>query len=89
MYGKWLIVLLALFVFRVGAQLLQLISPVTILPGFKDWQSGALPYGVLFVIWVIIFSFCLKIIFKFMKSQVHPDKKFGKYCLIFGIMYFF
>ena len=38
--------LLAAFVLRVIAQLVQLIAPVAWLPPFTAWDSGALPYGV-------------------------------------------
>jgi len=37
-HGFWLILLLSLFCFRVGAQLLQRFSPVSFLPAFEDWH---------------------------------------------------
>ena len=46
-YGWLLLGLLLLFFFRVAAQLIQAYSPVTSLPPFETWQSGALPYPLL------------------------------------------
>lgn len=88
-YGKWLIALLSLFGFRVGAQLLQQIRPVTFLPAFEKWQSGTIPYWVLVISQVIIFFVCLRTVMKFMGGQVHPNQKFGKFCIILGGVYLF
>ena len=42
-----LVVLMLAFAGRVVVQLVQLVHPVSRLPSFEQWQSGALPYGVL------------------------------------------
>src|SRR3954451_11465610 len=46
-HANWLIVLFALFVFRVLAQLLQWTFPVSWLPSFATWHSATLSYPVL------------------------------------------
>lgn len=88
-YGYWLIFLLCLFCFRVGAQLLQHFFSVTFLPAFEDWHSGALPYWVLVTFQILIIIFCLKITYQFITGTVQPSHKTGKFCLLFGVIYFF
>jgi sterol desaturase/sphingolipid hydroxylase (fatty acid hydroxylase superfamily) len=46
-HGRWLWVLLGLFVARVGAQPLAGLTQWPALPAFESWQSGALPYALL------------------------------------------
>lgn len=46
-HGPWLWALLGLFLLRVAAQPLALVTGWRWLPGFDAWQSGALPYPVL------------------------------------------
>ncbi|HNK14812.1 MAG TPA: hypothetical protein PLZ20_09620, partial [Nitrospira sp.] len=55
-YGLWLLGLLLLFLFRVLAQMIQLVAPVAVLPPFHAWQSGALPYPVLVGVQVLILA---------------------------------
>lgn len=87
-YGYWLIFLLLLFCFRVGAQLLQRFFPVTFLPAFEEWQSGTLPYWVLVVFQITIVAFCFKTTYQFITGTIRPNHKTGKLCLLFGILYF-
>lgn len=47
-------ILTALFVCRVLVQMVQYVVEVDALPGFERWQSGALPYGVLVVLQLLI-----------------------------------
>lgn len=47
-------ILVALFVCRVLVQLVQYVVDVDALPEFERWQSGALPYGVLVVLQLLI-----------------------------------
>lgn len=46
-YGRWLWLLLGLFLVRVVAQSLAALTGWTWLPPFSAWQSGALPYPLL------------------------------------------
>jgi len=53
-HSRLLRLLALLFVGRVVIQLVQLVRPVEALPRFEEWQSGALPYGVLLVLQLAI-----------------------------------
>ncbi len=88
LYGYGLLALWLVFCFRVGAQLLQRFSPVSFLPDFEAWHSGALPYGLLVTLQILIIAFCFRIIFTFLKGTVHPETRSGKLYLIFGLTYF-
>jgi sterol desaturase/sphingolipid hydroxylase (fatty acid hydroxylase superfamily) len=46
-HGRWLWVLLGLFVVRVAMQPLAWLTEWSALPAFNSWQSGALPYVLL------------------------------------------
>ena len=83
-----LLFLLLLFCFRVGAQLLQLFYPVSFLPSFEAWHSGALPYWVLLTFQVFIIIFCVGITYQFATGAAHPNQRIGKLCLVFGVVYF-
>lgn len=48
-HARLLGLLALLFVGRVVVQLIQFLHPVEVLPRFEQWQSGALPYGILVV----------------------------------------
>ncbi|MDH3256475.1 MAG: hypothetical protein OEM27_02560 [Nitrospinota bacterium] len=87
-HGYWLMLLLFLFCFRVGAQLLQHFFPVSFLPAFEDWQSGALPYWVLVIFQIIIIVICFRITYQFVTGTVQSNHRTGKLCLLFGIIYF-
>jgi sterol desaturase/sphingolipid hydroxylase (fatty acid hydroxylase superfamily) len=51
-----------LFVGRVVAQLIQYFNPIDVLPRFEQWQSGALPYGVLVVLQLAIVGGQLRVV---------------------------
>lgn len=86
--GYWLMLLLFLFCLRVGAQLLQYFFPVSFLPAFEDWHSGALPYWILVIFQIIIIVFCFRLTYQFITGTVRSNQKTGKICLLFGIVYF-
>jgi len=87
-HGHWLVLLFLLFCFRVGAQLLQHFFPVSFLPAFEEWQSGALPYWILVIFQIIIIAFCFKTAYQFTTGTVQPTRKAGKFYLLFGAIYF-
>ena len=87
-YGYLLMLLLVLFCFRVGAQLLQRFFHISFLPAFEDWQSGALPYWVLVISQVFIIAISFRITYQFITGAIRPNYKTGKLCLLFGIIYF-
>lgn len=51
--------LTALFGFRVAAQLIQHLHPVSWLPSFADWHSGAIPYALLLAAQLAILAFAI------------------------------
>ncbi|GAB1723526.1 MAG: hypothetical protein GDA65_19400 [Nitrospira sp. CR1.1] len=87
-YGWLLLGLLLLFLFRVVAQLVQAFSPVTALPSFEIWQSGAIPYPLLVVFQIIILIACARVVWSFLSGTVVPSGKKGRLLLIFGWIYF-
>lgn len=84
--GLW--ILFGLFCFRVAAQLLQNVYPVSFLPTFDEWHSGALPYGVLVGFQIIIIILCLFAIREVSRPAINPDRKKGRLLLIAGGFYF-
>ena len=87
-HGWLLLGLLLLFFFRVAAQLIQAYSPVTVLPPFETWQSGALPYPVLVSFQLLILAACGRVVWSFLSGTVVPSGKKGRLLLIFGWIYF-
>ena len=80
--------LAALFVARVGAQLVQAISPVGWIPAFEAWQSGVLPYALLLAGQFAIIgsmSFCL---YRVRSGAIRPRRWKYWACFVFGGAYF-
>ncbi|GJL83452.1 MAG: hypothetical protein DHS20C01_30860 [marine bacterium B5-7] len=88
-FSAWLIFLLTLFVFRVAAQLLQTVHPVTFLPPFDAWQSGTLPYPLLLLAQLMIIALCLRMIIKVRTDTLRVNRKTGLVWLIPGFIYLF
>ena len=87
-YVSILTVLLLLFCFRVGAQLIQAWSPVDVLPPFDAWASGAVPYWLLCVSQGLIIFVCVRVILRLCVGAVVPSAKLGRVILLLGGMYF-
>lgn len=87
-YGWLLLGLLLLFFFRVAAQLVQAFSPVTLLPSFETWQSGAIPYPLLVLFQIIILIGCGRVVWSFLSGTVVPSGKKGRLLLLLGWVYF-
>jgi hypothetical protein len=68
--------LLALFLFRVIAQVLQAVAPTDALPAFEAWHSGALLYPVLLASQAAIVALFVWLILSFWRA-----KPFGGACL--------
>jgi len=79
--------LLALFVFRVSAQLVQRLWPTSLLPPFGMWQSGTVPYAVLVASQLVIIAAILAIIVRMRRGQVRPRRKLGVTLLVAGAIY--
>jgi hypothetical protein len=86
-YSLWLSILLLIFCFRVVAQFIQYVSPVSFLPPFGDWQSGALSYETLAVSQIIIIFVLLRFVLRVANGKEIPDRKSGQVYLIFGLIY--
>ncbi len=87
-FGLGLLVLLLLFTFRVGAQLLQWFFPVKFLPPFTAWQSGTLPYGVLLVFQILLIGLMTRVQLRMQSARVVPNARTGEVLLSLGSIYF-
>ncbi len=83
-----LTILLLLFCFRVLAQLLQLAAPVSFLPPFDAWESGAVPYPLLFLIQVALILVCARAVWRLRGGAVVPSEQTGKVLFTLGALYF-
>jgi len=83
---QWL--LLALFAFRVGAQLWQKYRPVDFLPAFEAWQSGFLPYGLLFFGQMLLIVVMVMITVRLTTGRIRPNLRIGEVLLSLGAVYF-
>lgn len=81
-------ILLALFCFRVGTQLLQKYFPVTYLPQFDDWHSNTLPYSILFISQLLIISCLTWILWQLHIGSIKPSHQRGRIILTLGTLYF-
>ncbi len=73
-YACWLWVLLALFSFRVVAQLVQWRMDVPLLPSFEAWHSAVIPYGLLLAAQALILGFYGWVALAFWKGRVQPSR---------------
>ena len=87
-YGLVLSVLFMLFCLRVLAQLIQVLSPLSFLPPFHAWHSGALPYWVLLLSQLIIVALCLQAIRGLFNQTLNASLQRGYIFLGFGLVYF-
>lgn len=86
--STWLWLLLALFCFRVVAQLLQWQFSLSFLPAFDTWHSGALPYGVLVVSQMLIIAVMVRVCYRFSRGHVVARRRVGLTLLVIGALYF-
>jgi hypothetical protein len=80
-------VCLGLFVFRVAAQLLQLIYPISWLPSFNVWHSSTLPYWLLLSLQCLIAGFMMWVTAHLTRNQLSIKRRNCFLCLGFGIIY--
>jgi hypothetical protein len=89
--GSWhaigLVILLMLFVFRVSAQLVQLLWPTPLLPPFQAWHSGTVPYIVLVVGQSIIILVVGLTIVRILQGRFKPRRSVGMALLVVGAVY--
>src|SRR5882757_9772275 len=77
-HAIWLIVLLALFIFRVSAQLLQWTFPVSWLPSFATWHSATLSYPVLVGTQIVIIVTAVWLIRGLLRNAIVPKPVVGR-----------
>ena len=87
-YGNCLMALLMLFSFRVLAQIIQSIYPVSFLPSFSAWHSDTLPYGLLLIAQFIIIGVGSLTVWRFKTQSVKESQQVGMLCLFLGAIYF-
>jgi len=86
-YLPYLLLLFTLFLFRVVGQLVQFFYPISFLPPFSSWQSGALAYRWLFgtqIFIIILFSITLR---GFARQTTRPNHRWGKWLIGVGSIY--
>ena len=80
-------ILLALFVFRVGAQLWQSFAPTSLLPPFQAWHSGALAYPALVAAQIAIIVFVVWLVQGFWRGAIPPSAAVGRWSTWIGLAY--
>ena len=80
-------VLLAVFIFRVFAQLLQLSAPTPALPPFAAWESGAVPYPALAAAQGAIILVSGALIVAIFRRRLLPNRTIGIILLVAGGLY--
>jgi hypothetical protein len=82
-----LLVLLAAFLGRVAAQLIQAVRPVDWLPPFDAWHSATLPYGGLLLLQAATVVLCLWAITGLLGGRTNPRRGLGRVLLGIGALY--
>lgn len=86
-YGIWLKILLAFFVFRVVAQIVQALFATPWLPPFSAWQSGLLPYPVLVAGQLLIILFLGRTAWAFGHRVIVARHQTGRRLIVLGSVY--
>ncbi|RLA45036.1 MAG: hypothetical protein DRR06_08215 [Gammaproteobacteria bacterium] len=81
-------ILLALFCFRVAAQLIQFYYPTSLLPPFESWHSEKVPYGILVLAQLVIIYFCLRTAYGVYRGTTNRNRTRGIILLALGGLYF-
>ncbi|HWI02249.1 MAG TPA: hypothetical protein VNT52_00210, partial [Acidimicrobiales bacterium] len=76
-----------MFLGRVLVQLAQYFHPVDFLPGFEEWQSGALPYAVLVALQVAIIAVQLRVIGAVSRGRCLLGAQWRRAVSVFAIIY--
>ena len=86
-HARLLGLLALLFVGRVVVQLIQFLHPVEVLPRFEEWQSGALPYGVLVVLQLAIVAGQLRVVRAVRRGQRLLAQQWRRVISAFAVLY--
>ncbi len=87
-YAIVLATLLALFCFRVLAQLLQRHFELPFLPPFAAWHSGVLPYNALLATQILIVALLAWVLRRLVSRRLQPSRGQGLVFLLIGLVYF-
>jgi hypothetical protein len=87
-YAPWLWLFLALFIVRVIAQPIALLTSAPFLPPFESWHSGVLPYPALVGAQLLIIAWLARTAWHFSRGDVTPHYRLGVRVLVFGGLYF-
>lgn len=82
-----LTLLLALFMLRVAAQLMQWLWPTPLLPPFGRWQSGTVSYAVLVASQAAIILAVAALIAALWRRRLRPRRSLGVVLLALGTVY--
>ncbi|NNE85585.1 MAG: hypothetical protein HKN28_16600 [Alphaproteobacteria bacterium] len=80
--------MLAAFVLRVLAQLVQFYSDAAWLPPFSAWAAGGLPYPVLIGLQIIIIAVAVDAIRKLARGALPAQRKWAYFLFGAGAVYF-
>ncbi|HZO44487.1 MAG TPA: hypothetical protein VFB68_01265 [Xanthobacteraceae bacterium] len=83
-----LALLIAAFLFRVGAQAVQAWRPVAWLPPFESWHSATLPYSLLLASQLVILAVQFWVLIAMLRGRLRPRKAVGVTLLVLGAAYF-
>src|SRR3712207_3552872 len=86
-HGAVLLLLLAAFLGRVLAQLIQAVRPVGWLPPFEAWHSATIPYGALLALQGATALLCLWPILGLVRGSTIPNRRLGRGLLATGLLY--
>ena len=87
-YAPWLWLLLALFIVRVIAQPIALLTSAPFLPPFESWHSGVIPYPALVGAQLLIIAWLARTAWRFSRGEVFPRYRLGVWMLALGGVYF-
>jgi hypothetical protein len=87
-HAPWLWLLLALFIVRVKAQPIALLTSAPFLPPFESWHSGILPYPALVGAQLLIIAWLARTAWRFSRGGVISRYRLGVWMLAFGGVYF-
>jgi len=88
LHSALLALLMAAFLFRVGAQAVQAWHPVAWLPPFESWHSATLPYWMLLVSQLVILAAQLWVLAAMLAGRHRPRRSTGVVLLVLGDAYF-
>lgn len=87
-YFPLLLALIALFLLRVAAQLIQAVHAVPWLPSFAAWHGAVLPYPLLVGLQLVIIIVLAWLAWRVRTDAISPARWKYRACFTFGGVYF-